>query len=148
MTIRGFFLSLAGKNSFDTSPPATDDEDWMNDYPIMQKFKDNFDDIAPKWRVMPLPAFDTKGKFIKSHDLEISLRGALVLVYFELRHYPIRNKRTNSIAGNTFSVTATQVKILDRGPDHCPSHYKSLLLKGPMSLPQSPNKKRDQANAV
>lgn len=71
-----------------------------------------------------------------------------MLVYFELRHYPIRDKRTISTAGNTFSAIATQVKVLERATHRHPSSYKSLLLKGPMSLPQSPTKKQDQLNAV
>jgi hypothetical protein len=128
--------------------PATDEEDWTNDYPIAQKFRDTFDDIAPKWRATPLPAFDSNGNFIKVHELEIALRGSLVLVYFEMRHYPIRNKRTNGIVGNTFSATATQVKVLVRGAERRSSPFKSLMHKGPMSLPQSPAKKKDQENAV
>jgi len=35
-----------------------------------------------------------------------------------------------------------------RGADRTPSPYKSLLLKGPKFLPQSPTKKKDQENAV
>ena len=62
----------------------------------------------------PLPAFDANGKFIKVSDLENSLRGSLVLVYFELKHYAIKDKKTNGVAGNTFSAIATQVKILKR----------------------------------
>ena len=133
---------------FNTLPSATDDEDWMNDYPIADKYKDHFDDIAPRWHVTPLPAFDASGNFIKTCQLKGSLRGALVLVYFQLRHYPIRNKRTNGITSNTFSVTATLVKILECGPECHPSPYKSLLMKGPMSLSQSPTKRKDQVNTV
>ena len=128
--------------------PATDDEDWTNDYPISQKYKDNLDDIAPRWRATPLPAFDSSGGFIKIPELEHSLRGSLVLVYFELRHYPIKNKKANGIAGNTFSATATQVKVLERGAERRSSPYKSLLLKGPILLPQLPTAKKDQENAV
>ena len=127
---------------------ATDDEDCSNSYPIGLKYQDIFDDIVAKWRVTPLPGFDASGKFIKVSDLENSLRGSLVLVYFELKHYAIKDKKTNGVAGNTFSAIATQVKILERGPDRRPSPYKSLLLKGPKSLPQSPSKRKEQINAV
>ena len=131
--------------TFNTCLPALD---WTNDYPIAQKYKDNFDNIASRWHVTPLPVFDTSGKFIKTHELQVSLRGSLVLVYFELIHYPIKNKRMNRVARNTFSAIATQVKILEHAVHHCSTPYKSLLLKGPMLLPQSPSKKADQANAI
>jgi hypothetical protein len=72
----------------------------------------------------------------------------LVLVYFELKHYAIRDKRTNAIMSNTVSAMATQVKVLERGAERRPSPYKSLMLKGPSFLPQSPSKKKDQTNAV
>ena len=127
---------------------ATDEEDWMNDYPISDKFRDSFNNIVPRWRVAPLPAFDTNGKFIKISDLEVSLRGSLVLVYFELKHYAIKDKRTNYVTTNTFSATATQVKILERAAERKSSPYKSLLLKGPKFLPRSPSKKKEQASAV
>ena len=101
-----------------------------------------------KWRVTPLPAFDAGGKFIKIDGLEESLRGSLVLVYFELKHYAIRDKKTDGIAGNTFSAIASQVKILERGADRRPSPYKSQMMKGPKFLPQSPSIKKDQVSAV
>lgn len=127
--------------------PATDEEDWTIDYPISQKYKEYFDELTAKWRVTPLHAFDTSGNFINVQDLEISLRGSLVLVYFELKHFPIRNKRTNGIFGNTISATATQVKVLERG-ERRSSPYKSLMLKGPTFLPQSPTTRKNQTNAV
>lgn len=128
--------------------PATDDEDWTNGYPISERFRDTFDNIVSRWRVTPLPAFDTNEKFIRANDLEVSLRGSLVLVYFELKHYAIRDKRTSGVGTNTFSAIATQVKILERGSGRNPSPYKSLMLKGPKFLPQSPSKKKDQIAAV
>ena len=75
--------------------------------------------------------YDTKNHFIKTDELESSLKGSLVHVYFELRHYAIKSKRTDSIAGNTFSAISTQVKVLERGSEQCRSPYKSMLLKGP-----------------
>ena len=95
--------------------PATDNEDWTNDYPITQKYKDIFEDIVPRWRATPLLAFDTNGHYIKTHELEAALMGSLVLVYFELKHFPIEDKRSAVISNNTFSAVATQVKVLERG---------------------------------
>jgi hypothetical protein len=112
------------------------------------KYSDLFNDIVPRWRVTPLPAYDASGDFIKTHNLEVALKGSLVLVYFELRHYAIKDKRSNGVAGNTFTAIATQVKVLERGADRRPSPYKSQLLKGPSVLPQSPSKKKDQIGAV
>ena len=65
---------------------------------------------------MPLPAFDA-GEYIKMHKLKDSLRGSLVLVYFKLKHYAIKDKKKDGVAGNTFSALATytQVKVLERG---------------------------------
>jgi len=127
---------------------ATDPEDWTNDYPIAPKYKDLFDDITPRWRATPLPAYDTDGKFIDIRNHKVSLSGSLVLVYFQLRHYVIRNKRTNGVGGNTFSAVATQVKILQHAAERGSSPYKSLLLKGPTLLPQSPSVNKDQTAAV
>ena len=128
--------------------PALDDEDWSTDYPIAFKYRDAYNDIVTRWRVTPLPAFDASGKFIKTAELEVSLMGSLVLVYFKLKHYPIRDKKTFGVAGNTFTAIATQVKILERGSARRPSPYKSLLLNGPTILPQSPSKKKDQLAAA
>lgn len=89
-----------------------------------------------------MPAFDANGKFIKIHNLENSLRGSLVLVYFKLKHYSIKDRKSSDVAGNTFSAIATQVKILKCGADRRPSPYKSQMLKGPKSLPQFPSKKK------
>ena len=121
-----------------------DNEDWSNNYPIALKYKDTFEDIITRWHVTPLPAFDTSGKFIKTHDLEVVIRGSLVLIYFELRHYHIKDKRLNGIASNTFSMIAMQVKVLECETMRHPSPYKSLMLKGLTILPQSPFKKKDQ----
>jgi hypothetical protein len=107
-----------------------------------------FDDLIPKWRVTPLPAFDATGKFLKIQDLEVSLRGALVLVYFELKHYSIKEKKSDCVASNTISAIATQVKILERGAERRPSPYKSLMLKGPSTLPHSPSEKKEQQDAA
>ncbi|KAF8817653.1 hypothetical protein BYT27DRAFT_7237288 [Phlegmacium glaucopus] len=126
----------------------SDMEDWSNGYPISNDFKDAFNSIIPKWRVTPLPAFDATGKFIQIHDLEASLSGSLVLVYFQLKHYAIKDKKTNEIASNTFTAIATQIKILEPAAKRKRSPYKSLMLKGPTVLPQSPTKKKNQINAV
>ena len=107
-----------------------------------------FEDIVTKWRFTPLRAYDETGRFIKTQDLESSLTGSLVHVYFELKHYAIKSKRTDNIAGNTFSAISTQVKILECGGEKPRSPYKSLMLKGPSVLPRSPTKKKDQTNTA
>ncbi|KAF8800256.1 hypothetical protein BYT27DRAFT_7217171 [Phlegmacium glaucopus] len=127
---------------------STDEEDWTNGYPMTERYKDAFQDIIPKWRVSPLPAYDTTQKFIKANNLKTKLRDSLVLVYFELKHYAIKDKTTNNVDTNTFTALATQVTVLDHGTEHRPTPYKSQLLKGPTSLAQSPTKKKEQKNAV
>ena len=128
-------------NDIHVHPTATDDEDWTNGYPIATKYKEIMDDIAPRWRATPLPAFHPNKKFIDIAKQEVSLRGALVLVHFKLRHYPIRNKRTNGVAGNTFSATATLVKILVRPVEnqssqtHLPTRASYLNAQHPSWLP-------------
>ncbi|KAF8814988.1 hypothetical protein BYT27DRAFT_7201937 [Phlegmacium glaucopus] len=125
-----------------------DDEDWTNDYPMTEQYKDAFEDIIPRWRISPLAAYDTTQKFIKPNDLDLMLRHSLVLVHFKLKHYAIRDKKTNSVGTNTFTALATQVKILEHGADRRPTAYKSRMLKGPTSLPQSPTKKKAEIDAV
>ena len=83
--------------------------------------------------------------FVKTHELEHMLKGSLVLVHFELKHFPIKQKKSSNIAGNTFSAVATQVKILERAAERKPSPYKSLMLKGLTVLPHTPSKKKKQA---
>ncbi|KAF8816198.1 hypothetical protein BYT27DRAFT_7248506 [Phlegmacium glaucopus] len=127
---------------------VTDDEDWTNDYPMTEQYKDAFEQIIPKWRISPLAAYDTTQKFIKANDLDLMLRHSLVLVHFQLKHYAIRDKKSNSVGTNTFTALATQVKILEHGADRRPTAYKSRMLKGPTSLRQSPAKKKAQTEAV
>ncbi|KAF8814031.1 hypothetical protein BYT27DRAFT_7180281 [Phlegmacium glaucopus] len=102
-----------------------DDEDWTNDYPMTEQYKDAFEDIIPRWRISPLAAYDTTQKFIKPNDLDLMLRHSLVLVHFKLKHYAIRDKKTNSVGTNTFTALATQVKILEHGADRRPTAYKT-----------------------
>jgi hypothetical protein len=128
--------------------PACDDEDWTNDYPISDRYRNKFEDLVTRWRVTPLSAYDSSGNFIKIRELEVSLRGSLVLVYFELKHYAIKDKKTDRIGGNTFSAVATQVKILEHAAEQQPSPYKSIMMKGPIVLPQSPKKRMDQMAAT
>jgi hypothetical protein len=126
---------------------AADREDFSNGYPISDRYRETFDSIVSRWRVAPMHAFDESEQFVKAHNLEVTLRGSLVLVEFELKHYAIRDKRSNGISTNTFSATATQVRVLERGSIN-PSPYKSMLMKGPKPLPRSPRKREDQINAV
>jgi hypothetical protein len=114
----------------------------------MDKYRNQLKDIVTRWRLTPLSAYDSAGTFIRIQDLETSLRGSLVLVYFQLKHYAIKNKKADKISSNTFSSVATQVKILQRAAERRPSPYKSLMLKGPIILPQSPSKKKDQIAAT
>ncbi|KAF8797384.1 hypothetical protein BYT27DRAFT_7265765 [Phlegmacium glaucopus] len=114
-------------------------EDWSNRYPIGDDFKDAFKTIIPKWQVTPLPVFDATGKFIQVHDLEASLSGSLVLVYFQLKHYAIKDKKTNDIASNTFTAIASQIKVLEPAAKHKRSPYKS-----PAKRPNSPPPVTDQ----
>ncbi|KAF8799821.1 hypothetical protein BYT27DRAFT_7200799, partial [Phlegmacium glaucopus] len=118
---------------------SQDNEDWTNGYPISENYQTAFESIIPKWRATPLPAFDEAGNFIKVRDHKFSLKGALVLVYFQLKHYTIRDKNSNGIAGNTFTAIATQIKILEHAKRNA-SPYKSQLLKGLVTLPRSPTK--------
>jgi hypothetical protein len=127
---------------------ASDLEDWTNEYPITDKYRHKLEDIVTRWRLTPLSAYDAAGTFIRIQDLETSLRGSLVLVYFQLKHYAIKDKKTDKISSNTFSAVATQVKILQRAAERRPSPYKSLMLKGPIVLAQSPSKKKDQIAAT
>jgi hypothetical protein len=118
-----------------------DEEDWTIGYPISERYRDSFQKIAPSWRVTPLPAFDFDRNFIKVQELEVSLRGSLVLVYFELKHYAIR-KRSSAVESNTISATVTQVTILERSAGRVASPYKSMMLKVPNSYRNHPQKKR------
>ncbi|KAF8814019.1 hypothetical protein BYT27DRAFT_7250431 [Phlegmacium glaucopus] len=92
---------------------SMDDEDWTHGYLMTEEYKDVFEDIIPRWRISPLATYDTTQKFIKVNDLNIMLQHSSVLVHFELKHYAIRDKKTNSIGSNTFTALATQFKVME-----------------------------------
>jgi hypothetical protein len=64
-----------------------------------------------------------------------------------LKHYAIRCKDANNIRGNTFLAYTTQVKIVGKA-ETLKSPYKSKILKGPITLPQSPAKHKKQTDAL
>lgn len=84
-------------------------------------------------------AYNLDNKFINPDDLMKHMLGAQVLVYFNLRHYTIGGRNADDIRGNTFSAYATQVQII-RKAETLKSPYKSKVLRGPFTLPQSPTK--------
>jgi hypothetical protein len=131
-----------------SSTPATEVEDFSNGFPINPDYKEVFDKIVHRWRVTPLRAYDANGTFIKISEQELVLPGSLVLVYFQLKHYAFKKKMSDGVGSNTFTATATQVKVLERPTVRQASPYRSLVMKGPTFLPQSPSKKMDQARAV
>jgi hypothetical protein len=92
-----------------------------------------------------LATYDADGSYVKPYNLETALMGSLVLVYFQVKHYAIRNSKSAGLSSNTFSAMPTQVKILECAAESGPSPYKAIMLKGPTVLPQ---KKRDQIAAV
>lgn len=151
-TVGFLYIYLSWVLNDATSTVATDKDDWTITYPISDRFREPFEKIIPRWRVNALAVYDTNDKFVKYEDLELRLTGSLVLVYFELRHYAIKDRQTNTVSTNTFTATATQIKILERGglqTSSPMSPYKSMMMKGPKHLPQSPTRKRqDQINAV
>jgi hypothetical protein len=73
----------------------------------MDKYRNQLKDIVTRWRLTPLSAYDSAGTFIRIQDLETSLRGSLVLVYFQLKHYAIKDKKADKISSNMFSAIAT-----------------------------------------
>jgi hypothetical protein len=81
--------------------------------------------------------------FINPDDLMKHLLGVQVLVYFNLKHYAMEHKDANNIRGNIFSAYATQVKIAGK-VETLKSPYKSKILKGPITLLQSPAKHKEQ----
>ena len=54
-----------------------------------------------------MPAYGANSSFIKIRDLEAMMRGSLVLVYFELKHYSIKDKRSSDVSSNMISAIAT-----------------------------------------
>jgi hypothetical protein len=95
------------------------------------------------YHVTPMLVYNMDNKFINPDNLMKHLLGVQALVYFNLKHYAIRHKDTNDIRGNTFLAYATQVKIVGKAKT-LKSPYKSKILKGPITLPQSPAKHKDK----
>jgi hypothetical protein len=88
-------------------------------------------------------AYNLGNEFINPDNLTKHLLGAQVLVYFNLKHYAIRHKYVNNIRGNTFLAYATQVEIVGKA-ETLKSPYKSKILKGLITLPQSSAKHKEQ----
>ncbi len=82
-------------------------------------------------RVVPLPAYDTRGDLIRPTRYQGALRGALVRVNFTLSHWFINSKCSNVFVANVKSIrilvdphappTLQKRKTELRDPDESPS---------------------------
>jgi hypothetical protein len=136
MTVRYRSLKISHPNH-DYS--ASDGADCTNGYPILEKFRKEFDDVATKWRVSPLPAFDLNGKNISIYALEAFLKESLVLVHFELKHC-LRDDNTpyaHIATRHIFTATPTNITVLAYDAERRPPLYKCPTLKPP-TPPQTP----------
>lgn len=81
----------------------------MENWPVRDELKVELDKIKFKFEARPLPVY-VGDHFIKPEDVHAMLKGALVEVHFELKHFCIKKKKEDS-----FNAFVQQVIILQPG---------------------------------
>ena len=96
-------------------------------WPVPTSLRPELDDIKYSYRALPLHVF--KGEqVVRVGDVNETLRGALVELHFELRHFAIHKKNQDS-----FNASIEQIIVLQPGPPQAVSKYKRASLEdGPI----------------
>jgi hypothetical protein len=101
-------------------------KEWPTHYPEAQEALRKID-ADKSHRIIPVPAYDTKGKVIEPSQYRIALQGALVELYFTLKHYDIVGKK-NQQGTNVYVADISSITV--------------LIPPKPKTPPTSPRKRR------
>jgi hypothetical protein len=87
-------------------------------WPIPAKHRDEFDEIKLNYEASPLRLY-RGNSLVEPADVNDALTGAVVQVFFMIRHYYLRNKKFD-----TFGADIQQIKLLKPGTSIARSGYK------------------------
>jgi hypothetical protein len=103
----------------------TETEKW----PITSKYRDEFDSMKFDFMACPLRVYRDK-TFVEPRDVNGALTGAVVEVYFGMRHYYLRDKKFD-----TFQAEIQQIKIAKPGSSIATSGFKRRNAReGPLDV--------------
>ena len=102
-------------------------------WPVKASLRADLNKIKFDFEASPLPVY-VEEHLVHPNDVQEMLRGALVEVHFELRHFYIQKDNRDS-----FNATVQQVVVLQPGVARPTTAYKGRnLLEGPIPLNPSP----------
>ena len=111
-------------------------------WPVKASLQADLNKIKFDFEASPLPVY-VEGRFVQPNDVQEMLRGALVEVHFELRHFYIQKDNRDS-----FNATVQQVLVLQPSVARPATAYKERnLLEGPIPLNSSPMEAREADGA-
>lgn len=87
-------------------------------WPIHPRFRDELDKIKYEYRAQPLAVY-ARNQFIEPTEVNHTIRGALVEIHFEFRHFAIQRKSQDS-----FNVSIEQIIVLRPGETRPATGYK------------------------
>ncbi|OJA18664.1 hypothetical protein AZE42_12872 [Rhizopogon vesiculosus] len=109
------------------NPPVMDAE--TDNWPIPLKYRDEFDSMKFNFEASPLRVY-RGNSLVEPVDVNDALTGAVVEVYFVIRHYYLRDKKFDS-----FGADIQQVKILKPGTSIARSGFKRRSVReGPFEI--------------
>lgn len=107
--MRGFPLGYFSRFDTLTANGTESVDDLTENWPVKDVFKSELNKIKYKFEACPLPVY-AGDRFIRLKDVHAMMKGALVAVHFELKHFYIKGKKEDS-----FNATVQQIDILQPG---------------------------------
>ncbi|KAH9062543.1 hypothetical protein EDB83DRAFT_2224081 [Lactarius deliciosus] len=128
-----------GQNVFVKRPHKIDDEagevvdDETEKWPVSDNLLPDLQEVKHEYQVRPLSVFQND-KPVKTDEVNNILKGALVELHFELHHYHIRIKESNTNF-DCFNATIEQIIILQTSGARPSSAYKRKNIgQGPIRM--------------
>ncbi|KAJ8597223.1 hypothetical protein M405DRAFT_586448 [Rhizopogon salebrosus TDB-379] len=98
-------------------------------WPIPAKHKEEFDSIKFDFMACPLGVY-RETAFVEPGDVNDALQGAIVEMFFSIRHYYLRDKKFD-----TFQADMQQIKIIKPGASIASSGFKRRNARdGPLDV--------------
>ena len=108
-------------------------DDVTEHWPVKRTLQVELDKIKYMFQASPLPVY-VGDRFIKPQNVHAMLKGALVEVSFELRHFCIQKKHKDS-----FNASVQQVLILQPGKARpCNAYKRRNIFDGPVRACPAP----------
>lgn len=98
-------------------------------WPVPPRFRDELDSIKFEYRAMPLPVY-LHDRFVEPAFVNDTVRGALVEIHFEFRHFAILKKVQDS-----FNASIEQIIVIRPGESRPATGYKRKNVRdGPIRM--------------